>query len=113
MARRTSYPLYKDPSDGFYKPRRNLMGKLMRKVSGGATGAVTKLAVWGAIGYGAWWAVTKAIGMALGLVFWPVGLVLGGVGTILGLVLPPAFLAGAGLLGWKFRKEIKSLISGR
>lgn len=104
--------LYKD-SDGIYQIRRSITNKLMRKVSGGTAGAVTKLVVWGAIVYGAWWTVSTAISWTLGWIFWPVGLVLGGVGTILGMVLPPALIAGAGLLGWKFRKEIKSLISGR
>lgn len=104
--------LYRD-KDGIYKIRQNITSKLMRKVSGGTAGIATKVVVWGAIGYGAWWVVTKTIGLTLGLIFWPVGLVLGGVGTILGMVLPPALIAGAGLLGWKFRKEIKALISGR
>lgn len=110
MARRIT--LFKD-SDGTFRIRRSLTNKLMRKVSSGTASAVTKLAVWSVVGYGIWWTVSTAISWTFGLVFWPVGLVLGGVGTILGMVLPPALIAGAGLLGWRFRKEIKALISGR
>ena len=109
MARGT---LYKG-ADGIYKLRNSITNKLVRKVTGGAASSVAKIAVWGGMAWLAWTGVTTIFSWTFGLALWPVSMAFGLTWWLFGWLIPPALIAGAGFLGWKFRHAIKDMFSGR